>query len=288
MSRFSDEDQALIALHLAALRRHGWPAAKALGLVAEGMPAGDGQRELEAVAAALGRGERPDPAADPFLSLLAQGEAAGPEALLESVKASQLAWAARRSWRQAALVISAVAVGFGLLGFVAIAVIGVWQENLSGLGTALPAPTQLLFDLAVWAGYLGPAVLVALGVIPWLLPDSLLPGVQAYRGASRLRQFAAAVAAKVPVEVATGPAGLFALPGLSPRYRALGEFLLPRDGAESSARSVAHELQAEAALRTARFFTWFPVLGFGAILFFVVPLVFALFLPLFSLAGAIK
>jgi len=295
VSSLTDADRELIALHLAALRRHGWPAAKAMALVAQGMPAGDAQRELERVSSELAAGVKPDPVLDPFLALLAQGEAAGPDALSESVRGSQMASAAKRSRRLAALIGSAVAAGASLVGFFTVALFqgSVWQSLSFG---ALPLPTQKLIELTDLVGYPGPLFVLGLGILPWLVPEAWLPHVGRYRAASRLRQFAAALAAKVPADAAakllgtSEPAQLFGSPGLglSGLDRKLGEFLLARDGAAVGARILAEELQAEAELGSGRFSFWAPVAGQVAIFLLVLQVVGAFYLPLFTIAGSVK
>ncbi len=291
----TDESRALLALHLVALRRHGWTAAKSVALVAQGLPGGDAHRELDRVAQALDRGERPEAGADPFLALLAQGEAAGPEALLESVKSSEVAWAARRSRQQAAFLLTLALGGAGFTLGLATLLIRAWQEGVSNFG-ALPLVTQLTFDAVAAVGYLGPALLLALAALPWAVPARWLPGVARFQAAARLRQFAAAMAAMVSAEAAAklvDPStretvfdgqGL----GLTALERKAGAFLLARDGPESGARTLAAELESEARATSARFAGWSPALGLGVVLAAAIPLVAAFLLPVFAIAGAVK
>jgi type II secretory pathway component PulF len=296
VSRLTDTERELIALHLAALRRHGWPAAKAMALVAQGMPAGEAQRELEAVSAGLAAAAKPDPNLDPFLALLAQGEAAGPDALAESVRGSQMALAARRAWRQAALIFTGLVAGASGVGFFAVTFVGTSRWSFSDFGSALPGLTQLVIDVTDAVGYGGPLFVLALGVVPWLVPMRWLPAVSKFLAASRLRQFSAAMAAQVPADAAAklldrgSPEQLFGSPalGLSDIHRALGAFLLGRDGAALGAKTLADELQAEAVLGARRFATWAPVFGLVALLFLIVPIFIAMYLPIFSIGGAIK
>src|SRR5207245_1263441 len=85
-----------IARAVAALRRRGWPAGRALGLVADELPAGALREEIAAIAAALGRGEGPGGGAGPgvgddaLLALLAAGDAAGADAMLEAARGLEL------------------------------------------------------------------------------------------------------------------------------------------------------------------------------------------------------
>ena len=48
-------DQALIAVSVAALRRNGWPAGRAVALIAGQLPAGNARTSLEQVSASLAR-----------------------------------------------------------------------------------------------------------------------------------------------------------------------------------------------------------------------------------------
>jgi hypothetical protein len=85
MSTIGDTERAAIARQVAALRRLGWPAGRAIALVADGLSGTQTQTELLEIANALGRGEKPRPSGDPLIALLCQGDAAGPDALLEAV-----------------------------------------------------------------------------------------------------------------------------------------------------------------------------------------------------------
>ena len=78
----SDRDRALIGRSVARLREHGWPAGKALGLVADGTTDAGARAELTRMSEALERGDDVSSEnRDPLLRMLASGERAGAPAL---------------------------------------------------------------------------------------------------------------------------------------------------------------------------------------------------------------
>ena len=70
----------------AAKSAAGWPSGKSLALIANAAPAA-ARAPLTAVAESLAKGETPDAGTDPLARILARGEAAGADALLEAARA---------------------------------------------------------------------------------------------------------------------------------------------------------------------------------------------------------
>lgn len=115
MSLLSEDERALVASQVAALRKRGWPASRAVDLVARRLRRGPLQDQLVGVSTALWRGERAlVPPSDPLLALLSRGDAAGFDALDEAVRGMVSASAARRAMQTA--LVPALAFTLGALG----------------------------------------------------------------------------------------------------------------------------------------------------------------------------
>jgi len=295
MKAMTDELAALVARQVAALRRQGMPTGQALTLVVQGLPEGQARERLGEVASQLAAGTRPEARDDVLLALLAQGDTAGAEALEEAVKGFELGLQARAAWRRALFLPLAL-----VSGAVALLCLGGWVaqfgELYSSFGTALPAPTVLALDLATLFQWAGPLLLVGLVLAAKKAPAYWMPGVRSLEAAARLRALAAAMNAGLDAAQALRTVGLegagsvFASAGLRlDRYeRLLGGRLREWKGEAWAASAVAAELEGQGTQASLVFAAWAPVTGVAAFILFVVPLVGSLFLPIFTIAGAIK
>ena len=298
MKPLSEDERALVASLVAALRRRGWPAGRALALAAGHVPSGPLREQLAAVASALGRGElAPATEEEPLLALLGRGDAAGPEALDEAVKGLLAAAAARRArWASVFPPLLILLSGVALLA--AGGWLLAWLEPYQFLGVEAGLPwmteqTLRLLEAMRWAGpFL--FVAIALGAGRWARRRS--PGTRSLQAAALLRQYVAACRAGLDEAAAlalvdpSAPPTVFAssVLGLDPLARALGERWMKREGTAAAARRVAEELELEGRREARAFQAWAPL---AAVVFWLAvgaPLLFALYLPIFSIGGAIQ
>jgi hypothetical protein len=286
MSALQDEGRSAIALHVAVLRRRGLPVERALLLVASRLPPGVAERSVGPALAALSRGEPLAPGADPLVALLARGDAAPVESLDEAVRAEGLARDARAAGRAALAGRSALAATVVFVLFVLAFVLEPGWQPLAALGPQ-PAPTVAALALLGSLKVVAPLLAVLL-VAVWLRPGRLmrfLPGVAALERAASLRGRVAALEAGVE------PAGAFSLDsveGLDGYSRQLAARVLAEAGASAALRLLAQEEEREGRAAVARGLSTLPqwLLFIAGTL--VGGLVMALYLPIFSIAGAIK
>ena len=285
MTALGEAQRSALCSQLAALRRHGWPAGKALALVTAGLPAGTARDELAALQAGLERGEPPGLQDDPLLSLLARGDAATPACLEEAVRAFELSLASRRAAADGLVAVS-------VLGFVSLAALAVGafvlEPSFSNVlsQSQVPAPTALVLWLLSLAR---PLLLLSplFGVILFLQRARLarfLPGVRAFDLAAQLRLRAAALEAGL---LSAPSFSLDQLPSLDRDERALAEEVLGRRGAAATLAMLASEKEFEGREqgRRLRAVSAPALVALGAT---VGAALVALYLPIFSIAGAIK
>ena len=287
-------NRALIAREVAALRRHGWPAGRALKLVAEKVPPGPDHDAVAAVAAALEAGRTPGSQEDPFLAVLAQGDAAGQEALLDVARSDEAARRLRLGWIQA-MVLPAVLLGIALTS---LPFIDASQQTLAAqYGGMLPGPTVLAMELLQALRWLAPLLVLGVALAAWKFPRGRIPGLRTLYAAAALRRYLAALSAGKPeaealaaIDPQATRAAMGAKLGLDAYERATF-FALEAEGPAAAARALAQEMDAEAARSLERLRVLGPTLGIVVSVLFVAGMAFlalASYLPIFSLAGSIK
>jgi len=299
VSGWAQEDRALVLGQLGALRRMGWSVLDGARLVADGLGPGAGRQELLEVVHALERGETPEARGDAFVALLARADAAGAEVLEQGAHAERTAWEARHALRAALSSPLALTLGLAAVWAVVNGAIKAgrmpWPQDV-----ALPGYTffvvnvlPLLVAVAVFAAAVGGVILLrASRQMTW---GAAVPGVSKLMASARLRTYAAAIDVGVAQDAALQLVGARSgspLPhlerGLDPRGELLGRRLVARIGPAAGARVLADELEEEGRRSLRQFLNWAPVF---AVLLFSVGLgstVGALFLPIFSIAGAIR
>jgi hypothetical protein len=291
VSLLSEDERALVASQVAALRKRGWPASRAVDLVARRLRRGPLQDQLVGVSTALWRGERAlVPPTDPLLALLSRGDAAGFDALDEAVRGMVAISGARRAMQTALLPTLAFA-----LGALALATLVGWLlawvhpfEAIEGIPWLTRASLAVLGALR----FAGPVLMLLVAGLAALFRRRWMPGLRPLRAAGLLRQYAAAcqagvdeVAAINAVDVSMPPS-IFAsrVVGLDPLARAYGERWMARKGSGQAARRVAEELEAQGLHEVSRFQTWAPVAVLGLWVALAIPVVTGLYIPLFTLA----
>jgi hypothetical protein len=286
MSVLHDADRSAIARHVAVLRRRGWPVERALKLLAGRLPSGNARAWVDDSLAALARGEMPGAGTDPLIALLARGEAAPVESLDEAVRAAELAIAARQ----------AVLAGFSGRGALAASVVLVlllgafviepgWRV-LVALGPVPPA-TEAVLALLSAMRIIAPLLVLGL-VAAWFRRDLLsrfFPGVLALETAAALRSRLAALESGLE---SPGDFSIQALAGLDTHERLLAAGLLADEGATAVLRMLAQEKEREGRAASARALAVLPLWQLFLIGWFVSGFVLALYLPIFSIAGAVK
>lgn len=299
MRDFTNDERILVAGHLAALRAQGWPAGRALSMVASRLPASDAKATLARVAAGLERGEAiATEGEEPLVALLARGEAAGADALDEATRGYVLAAEAQEAGRRIRAMLLIGAGGLVMTAVTLAIVAPTFLRFYADFGSALPAPTAFL--LGGWVPITTLLVLAAIGVgmIAGRPPPVLrrLAGADALESASRLRVFAAAVQAGIPESEALAwldearPARLDEVSSLAfdPLEKHLLRVTLEREGPAPAARLLA-ESRAQEGSGPSRLFTTFgPVAAFLAFSFVIGLLLIAAYMPIFSIAGAVQ
>jgi len=175
-------------------------------------------------------------------------------------------------------------------------------DTFSGLfsefGAALPAPTQLFFDLAGPITVAAPVMLVVAVVVVWRTRFDGVSGWRELRASSLLLQFASAVEAGVSESSA-----LALIDPTSPQLQrsrtlrlesteqAFLQHVMTSSGAAEGARRLAAELKAQGG-RLATEGRWWLSPGLVVVVlftvFFAASALFAMYLPIFTIASAIK
>jgi hypothetical protein len=295
MSGLAASEQALIAREMAALRRKGWSAGSSLRLVADRLPAGAAREGLTGLATDLENGRRPAQRGDPFLVLLAQGDQAGPDALLEIARAYEIG-GDQRTWKsRVGIVLIGAAVLFSVVNLLVFLGVGglsfSYFRMMREFGGGLPGAVSTLRWISV----------LATGAFLGLLTVHLAPLATGsfwnrFAGtASRLRIFLAGVAAGLGEHEALAIVDASAqdLPScaslrLDRRERSLAALLVRNTGQVPAARMLAaeFELQARRSLETIN--TVVPkllLLLFGVAVFTAIV---SVYLPLFRIARAFE
>jgi type II secretory pathway component PulF len=296
VSALSFEERSIVAQSVAALRARGWSTGRCVKLVAERLPAGLGRQELTSLAADLEAGRKPSRHKDPFFSLLSRGESVSAQALRDSILAIDLERQARGTWAMVVgLPAGAICLAFAFLTFASWFIGPSFDDLFKSYGSSLPAPTQLVLDSQPFLRWLGPVLMAATAGAALLVPRAWTPELTALRRATLLRQFAAMVSA--------GTNEADALSQVGSRARTLAEALAPdtydvaltavlRDaGPAEIARAIATETETSFRQSLDQLRAIGPTLGMIASLFaaaVVSSWFYALYLPIFSLAGAIK
>ncbi|HEY3449355.1 MAG TPA: hypothetical protein VGK67_23575 [Myxococcales bacterium] len=294
MSAAIEGNRALIAREVAALRRHGWPAGRALKLVAQKVPPGPDREALAALAAALEAGRAPDAQKDPFLAVLAQGDAAGQEALLDVARSDEAVRELRLGWMQAVVLPSVLlCIALPSLFFV-----GAPEELMARqFGAAVPAPTVFVMEALKALRWLTPFLVAGVALLAWKFPRDRVPGLRSLVVAAALRRFLAALSAGRPEREALAAidpqaSRLHASTALRlDVYERAMLFTLEARGPAEAARALAREMEADAARSMQRVRVVGPTLGIVVAVVFVAGMTvvaLASYLPIFTLAGSIR
>lgn len=275
-----DSERIIVARTIAALRRGGFSVLDALSFVAPTLEAGKLREEAERTLASLRAGTE-GTTSDPLFAIAARGEAASADALDAGADALQAEDGARAARSSAALWLSILIVGPLLMGFV----VGWSRANLDPLGGSTPGLTQFVYqilDVVKWIAL--PLAAIAVVVIR-LLVRRAAPGVRELVSASALLQHAAVLESGGAQATADA---VLARATLTPAEQQFLTWRKAQTNPADAARILAEELRVEARARAQVFAELVPVLGLLLIGLTAVSFTAAMYLPIFSVAGAIK
>jgi len=297
MNLLTEQERVLVARSVAALRRRGLPAGRALKLVAERLPGGAVRERLTECVATLERGTRvvPSRSGDPLLRLLVQGEAAGPGAMDQAVRAFELELQARQGMAGLSHLLLASGVMMVVMGVVAGEVGDGFQALYTQLGQPAPAATEWTVGVLASARWLGPLAGIAL-VLAGLKRTlgQRVSGTAALMEASRLRLFAAGRSAGLDdaTSMAMVAEGRFTSWETSPAFnldvleQRLARWLMGQSTSGVAASSLADEREAQGNRKAERMKTVMPAALLGIALVVAFNVLGPLYLPVFTLAGA--
>lgn len=263
----------LLARQLGALRAHGWSTLDALALVTDALPAGAAKASCEHSLATLRAGSTDAaPSGTPLEQACRRGDASTADTFAALAEALETREAAELNHTGAARL-----TGLFLAGPLAVGTVLGWllPRDLWNLGFGLPAPTELalgLLDILRFAGL--PLALGAVLASRWL-SRGYAPGARALRTAAALSTFAAD---------STGSTGL---PELAPLARQYFEWRRALVGPAAAARELAQELSLDARRQASAFESVVPIAAAVVSGVFMGGVLLALYLPIFSIAGAI-
>ncbi|MBL8935200.1 MAG: hypothetical protein JNM69_11655 [Archangium sp.] len=290
--------EAIVVRQLAGLRRANWSLGDALEFVHAELPPSAVKERLH-TALTLVRAGTSEPSSDLLVTALTRGDAASAAVLEQLADAMEAADEARVS---TTMVRAAVTVVLCLCTLVVVRVTGSLVSSFSHMfadfGTSLPAPTQLFMDLSGPMQVLAPSLLVVSLVVVWRARFEGVTGGRELRASSLLLQFSSAVEAGVaePAALALIDAKAQQLPrsGVlrldSNEQVFLGQ-VMATSGAAEAARRLALELRARGSQLASESRWWnSPALIVVVLLtaLFVVSAIFMMYLPIFTIASAIK
>lgn len=270
----------LVARELAALRRAGFSVIDSLSFIAPALPAGTLRTDADTVLSALKSGGEAN-VNDPVLSLVARGDAASADSLDAAAVGLEAADSAKLARASASLWLTILVAGPLIVG----ALVGWWRPDSEDFGAGIPLLSRLLFTVADVLKWIGIPLAIVLAVVAHFVLRRAAPGIRELSAASSLLQYAAAVEAGV---ARTDPLLSSALQTLTPDERQFFEWRKALTSAAEAARILAEELTLEGHQRTTGFASFAPVAGFGLVAFTALVFSVAMYLPIFSLAGAIR
>lgn len=265
--------RALVLRHAAALRRQGFTALAAVERVGEGLPPGAVREDCFLAARTLASGgaeTRSD-----FTRVLtdATGAADQAEALADAFDAqldADDALGAPTFLLQ--LVLCGPLVLLSLLGWL-------FQDGFLGFGdVTLPGPTSALLELSASLRFSGAPLAVACFIGVRALRRRLAPGFPAFTRAARALEASTRPEASVDVRA-------LQLSGVEAQVL---EALRAHGGFSHALRTLALELTREGRGSVAAFRALAPVFAVFVVVQFYLSVLIALYLPIFSIAGAIK
>lgn len=290
--------EAIVVRQLAGLRRANWSAQDAIEFVHAELPPSEVKARLH-TALSLVRSGTSEPSSDVLVATLTRGDAASAVVLEQLADALEAADEARVS---TTVVRATVTVVLCLCTLVVMRVSGSLVASFSNMfaefGASLPAPTQLFIDLSGPMQVAAPIMLVVSLVIVWRARFDGVTGGRELRASSLLLQFASAVEAGVGEPVALTlidpraqqlpRSGVLRLDSSEQVF--LGQ-VMTSAGAAEAARRLAVELRAQGT-QLAGEGRWWRSPGLIVVVlltaFFVASALIAMYLPIFSIASAIK
>ncbi len=264
--------RALVLRQFSAMRHQGVNAAVALEQLVQGLPPGVVRDDCLRSGRALAAGE--GDAESDFTRVLTTADDAPSlaEALAESLEARLDALDALSA---PVFLLQLVVAGPPVL----LAALG-WVFDLSFLGNevVLPGPTQLLIELSTSLRWVGFPLALGLVFAVHALRTRYAPGFRPISRAVGL------------LEVSTRPAPELDLHtlGLDPLERQVLLGLQAHRGLASGLRTLAAELRREGRASVARFRALAPAVATFVVVQVYLSVLIALYLPIFTIAGAIK
>ena len=290
--------EAVVVRQLAGLRRANWSLGDALEFVQTELPASAVKTRLQTALASLRAGASAS-SPDLLVATLTRGDAASVSVLEQLAEALEADDEARVS---TTMVRAGVTLVLCICALVVMRITSSLVDTFSGLfsefGAALPAPTQLFFDVAGPITVAAPVMLVVAVVVVWRTRFDGVSGWRELRASSLLLQFASAVEAGV-----SEASALALIDPTSPQLQrsrtlrlesteqAFLQHVMTSSGAAEGARRLAAELKAQGG-RLATEGRWWLSPGLVVVVlftvFFAASALFAMYLPIFTIASAIK
>jgi hypothetical protein len=265
--------RALVLRQFAALRRQGLGALEALQHLSEGLPPGAVREDCLLASRALAAGGA-ETGSD-FARVLTDSTG-GPEQAESLARAFEA-----RLDAQDALAAPAFLLQFVLIGpLVVLSLLG-WllRRDFFGMeGLSLPGPTQALRELALSLQYLGLPLAAGCFFAVRAVRTKFSPGFQDFTRATRLLE--ASTRAEASVD--------FRALQLQPLEQQVLQALRAHGGLAPAFRALAAELSGEGRASVAAFRSLGPVVAVFVVIGVYLGVLIALYLPIFSIAGAIK
>jgi type II secretory pathway component PulF len=292
----SDEERSLIARAMAGLLAQSWSLPKALAQVADTLPEGPARRSLAEHARLLARGESSGaPEADPLMRLLITGEKAGPAALTAAAQGFELRCQARRAYgaayRYLLVALFCLAILLTFMGFVLAPTLG----RLLAFGGEIPLLTSLAIEFLSLLRFFGPLLAMAGLVLIFIKPlHRRFPTAAAFDKAALLKLYGAAVdaglgewqAAKL-IDNEADSVFLSPLLHLDKNEAELAVRFSKTMGQGKAANLMADELAIHAERTHLLMLRFGPLLLLMAIFIVIGAVIFAVYLPIFSVAGSL-
>jgi len=291
-----DGEEVLVLRQLAALREAGWSLGAALGLVLEALRDSALKARLADALASLQAGHPPRAGDDALVATLTRGDAnsaKGLERLAEARELDTEATQARR--RLQALVAFFVSLGLGEVTLFAWKLPEVTNPLFSSLGTALPTGTELTLELALGLRLIAPVLLASCLAVVARARFRSWSGERELRGAAALLQFTSALEAGLSesgalalIDPKASTLLTSAVLGFDRLERRFLDFSSACDGAAAGASALASELLARGRQLATRSGWLLGLAGAVLTLSFASGVLVSMYLPIFSIAGAIK
>lgn len=289
--------EAVVVRQLAGLRRANWSLGDALDFVQTELPMSSLKARLQAALASVRAGASAS-SPDVLVATLTRGDAASAAVLDQLADALEADDEARVSTTTVRVGVTLVLCICTLVVMrVSGSLVDSFGVMFADFGASLPAPTQLFFDLSGPMEVAAPVLLAVAIAVVWRTRFDGVSGWRELRASSQLLQFASAVDAGVPeasalalIDPTSQQLQRSAVLRLDSTEQTFLHHVTSVSGAAEGARRLAVELRAH-GLRLATEGRWWLSPGLVVVLFtvfFVSAALVAMYLPIFTIASAVK